>query len=340
MPANRQMPSERSGRLQGIDFSAAEHRTAVVIGTGPAGYTAAIYAARADLEPLVLRGEEPGGQLMTTTEVENYPGFPEGVTGPDLIDTLEAQAKRFGAELRYGRVTDVDFSQRPFRLTIDERTPLLADAVVISTGASAQYLGLPNELRLISRGVSACATCDGVLFRGKEVAVVGGGDSALEEALFLTRFAQKVHVIHRRDKLRASKIMQRRAMNNDKISFIWDSAVEDVLGEDSVTGLRLRNLRSGQASTLTVEGLFVAIGHRPNTEVFRGQVDLDGNGYIRVVPGTSRTSLEGVFASGDVQDPHYRQAITAAGSGAMAALDAERWLAQQNDSAYSLEVAV
>ncbi|MCI0409150.1 MAG: FAD-dependent oxidoreductase, partial [Acidobacteria bacterium] len=265
---------------------------------------------------------------ITTTDVENYPGFPEGIQGPELMQRFEAQAVRFGASLRYGVVTGVDFAQRPFRLLIDEKTPVLADAVIVSTGASAQYLGLENERRLLGRGVSACATCDGAFFQGEEVAIVGGGDAALEEALFLTRFASRIHLIHRREQLRASKIMQQRALTHDKITVIWNTVVEDVLGESEVEGLALRNVKTGEASVLPVKGLFVAIGHKPNTDVFKAWLETDKLGYIQTRPGSTQTNIPGVFACGDVQDRVYRQAVTAAGSGCMAAIEAERWLAE------------
>ncbi len=309
----------------------------LIIGSGPAGYTAALYAARAELKPVVLAGSGmdpdiglPGGQLMLTTDVENYPGFPESVTGADLMERFRKQAERFGAEIHQVDATSVDLSSRPFRVGTEEDGDFRAEALIIATGARARWLGLPSEQAFLNRGVSACATCDGALYRGREIAVVGGGDTAMEEALFLTRFATAVHVIHRRDALRASKIMARRAMGHPKIRFVWDTVVEEVLGddEDGVTGLRLRQVRTGEESRLAVGALFLAIGHLPNTELFRGQLDLDKVGYIRVRPGTTITSVEGVHACGDVMDPHWRQAVTAAGTGCMAAIACERWLAE------------
>ncbi len=315
--------------MEGIDFTNAEHRKVTIIGTGPAGLTAAIYSARANLSPLVIQGPEPGGQLITTTDVENYPGFPDGIMGPEIMQKFEAQAERFGAELRWGSVTSVDFSVRPFRMVVDEETPVVSDTVIISTGASARYLGLENEARLLGHGVSACATCDGAFFRGQEVAIVGGGDTAMEEALFLTRFASKVYVIHRRGEFRASQIMQDRVLAHEKIEVIWNTEVIDILGDKLVTGAVLRNTDGSNERTLPVEGFFVAIGHRPNTDIFADFLDRDATGYILTKPDSTYTNVEGVFASGDAQDHVYRQAITAAGTGCMAAIDAERWLADQ-----------
>jgi thioredoxin reductase (NADPH) len=271
----------------------------------------------------------PGGQLMTTTDVENYPGFTDGILGPELMQRFSAQATRFGADLRYGSVTAVDFAQRPFCLLVDDEYGVLADAVIISTGASATYLGLANEQRLIGRGVSACATCDGAFFKHQDVAVVGGGDTAMEEALFLTRFANHVYVIHRRDTLRASPIMQARALSHPGITFMWNTIVEDVLGDHGVEALELRHVHTGEFSVLPVQGLFVAIGHQPNTAIFQGWLEMDDRGYLKTQPGSTHTSIAGVFAAGDVQDRVYRQVVTAAGTGAMAAIDAERWLGQQ-----------
>ncbi len=306
----------------------AERRKLVIVGSGPAGYTAALYAARAELAPIVVAGLRFGGQLMLTTDVENYPGFPEGITGPEMMEIFQKQAERFGSEVLLEDATRVDLGRRPFRVETASRS-FLADAVILATGASAKWIGLDSEKRLQNRGVSACATCDGALYRGKPMAVVGGGDTAMEEALFLTRFATQVTVIHRRDRLRASKIMQERARAHGKIEFLWNAAVEEVLGGEFVTGVRVRDLQTGAQRELPVEALFVAIGHQPNTQLFRGQIDLDDVGYIVVRPGSSRTSREGVFACGDAMDPTYRQAVTAAGTGCMAAMDAERWLAEQ-----------
>jgi len=308
-------------------MSDAEHRRVVIVGSGPAGYTAAIYAARAELAPAVVAGLAFGGQLMLTTDVENYPGFPQGISGPEVMELFQKQAERFGAVVLLEDATRVELREPPFRIATAERT-FTADAVILATGASAKWLGLPSEQRLTNRGVSACATCDGALYRGKPMAVVGGGDTAMEEALFLTRFATQVTVIHRRDALRASKIMQERALRHEKIDFAWNSTVEEVLGDEFVTGVRVRDLVTSEKRDLPVEALFVAIGHQPNTGLFRGQIDMDETGYIRVTHGT-RTSVEGVFACGDAMDPTYRQAVTAAGTGCMAAIDAERWLAER-----------
>ena len=312
-----------------------EIHNVVIIGSGPAGLTAAIYTARANLEPLVLEGEpsstsdQPGGQLMLTTEVENFPGFPEGVMGPDLMMRFREQAQRFGAQTRYEKVSRVDVSERPFKLWVgdpDAAEPTYrAHAIIVATGAQSLMLGLDRERELIGHGVSTCATCDGFFFRNHTIAVVGGGDSAVEEATFLTKFADKVILIHRRDELRASKIMQDRALSNPKIEMLWNHAVVEVQGDTKLTGLRVRNTQTGEESDLGVTGLFVAIGHRPNTDLFRGQLALDDEGYLVTGPGTA-TDVPGVFASGDVQDHTYKQAITAAGSGCMAAIDAERWL--------------
>ncbi|MCS6295450.1 MAG: thioredoxin-disulfide reductase [Nitrospira sp.] len=300
----------------------------VIIGSGPAGLTAAIYASRANLSPLLIEGWQSGGQLTTTTEVENYPGFSKGIMGPELMKEMRGQAERFGTEFLTGDVSAVDLSRRPFRLTIDGEQTVEAGALILATGASPIRLGLPNEHRLTGYGVSTCATCDGYFFRGQDLVVVGGGDSAVEEATFLTKFARTVTVVHRRDKLRASKIMQDRAMKNEKISFAWNSVVEDILGKDLVTGVRLKNTVTGASTDLACAGVFVAIGHRPNTDLFKGQLDMDDNGYVLTSRGTA-TSVPGVFAAGDVQDTKYRQAITAAGSGCMAAIDAERFLEHQ-----------
>jgi thioredoxin reductase (NADPH) len=302
-------------------------RKVIIIGSGPAGYTAAIYAARANLSPVMFTGLQSGGQLMLTTLVENYPGFVDGIDGPPLMESFEKQARRFGTEMYTEDVTKVDFGRRPFTVSSDDTT-LEAHTVIIATGASAKLIGLPGESALMGRGVSTCATCDGFFFKDQNIMVVGGGDTALEEALYLSRLGRKVEVVHRRDTLRATKIMQERALKNPKISFIWDSVVDDVLdpAHGKVTGVRLRNLKTGAQWETPVDGLFVAIGHQPNTGVFKGQIDLHPNEYVKVVPGTAQTSVPGVFAAGDVQDFTYRQAVTAAGTGCMAALEAERYL--------------
>ena len=300
-------------------------RNIVIIGSGPAGLTAAIYSARANLSPLLIEGWQSGGQLTTTTEVENYPGFAKGIMGPELMKDMRAQAERFGTEFLTGDVSAVSFTQRPFNITIDGEQTVQAKTVIIATGASAIQIGLPNEKRLTGHGVSTCATCDGFFFKGKELIVVGGGDSAMEEANFLTKFATKVSIVHRRDRLRASKIMQDRSMKNEKISFVWNSVVEDILGNEVVTGVRLKNIVTGKTVVLPCAEIFVAIGHTPNTALFAGQLGMDAKGYLITKNGTA-TSVPGIFAAGDVQDSTYRQAITAAGSGCMAAIDAERFL--------------
>ena len=311
------------------------HHRVLIIGSGPAGLTAAIYTARASLQPLIIEGEpsstsdQPGGQLMLTTEVENFPGFPEGIMGPELMTRCREQAARFGAQFITEKVTKVDFSARPFKAWVRD-TLYTADSVIVSTGAQSLMLGLPEESRLIGHGLSTCATCDGFFFRGQNIVVVGGGDSALEEAQFLTKFAAKVTIIHRRDSLRASKIMQERAFANEKIEFLWNSQVTKLLGEEKVTGIEVKSTVDGTTSTLDVTGVFVAIGHKPNTGLFEGILDMESTGYLVTKPGSTYTNIDGVFACGDVQDHTYRQAITAAGSGCMAAIDCERWLEAQH----------
>jgi thioredoxin reductase (NADPH) len=316
-------------------MSEQNHHTLIIVGSGPAGLTAALYAARANLEPVVFEGIQPGGQLTITTEVENYPGFPDGIMGPDLMELFRKQAHRFGATSIYKKISRVDFLKRPFDLWDDEEEHYTADAVIVSTGASAKLLDLPSGREYMGYGVSACATCDGFFFKNQEVIVVGGGDTALEEATFLTKFASKVTVVHRRDELRASKFIQDKAIKNPKIKFIWDSVVVEILGKSedgrkSVTGVRLKNVKTNDISTLHTDGVFIGIGHKPNTDLFRGQLEMDLVGYLITKDGSTRTNIPGVFASGDAADSVYRQAVTAAGSGCMAAMDAERWLENQH----------
>ncbi len=299
----------------------------LIIGSGPAGYTAAIYAARANMNPVLYQGIQPGGQLTITTEVENYPGFPDGVQGPEMMVHFEKQAKRMGADIRYGLATKVDFSSQPYKVQIDEEKWIEADAVIISTGASAKWLNIPSEQRLNGFGVSACAVCDGFFFRNKEVAIVGAGDTAAEEALYLSKLCTTVHMIVRRDEMRASKVMQERVKNTPNIKIYWNSETDEILGEDRVSGVRIKNNKTNETQEVPISGFFVAIGHTPNSDIFKGFIDMDETGYIKTIAGTSKTNLEGVFAAGDVQDKIYRQAVTAAGSGCMAALDAERYLA-------------
>lgn len=298
----------------------------LIIGSGPAGYTAAIYAARANMKPVLYQGIQPGGQLTITTEVENYPGYPDGVQGPEMMVEFEKQAVRMGADIRFGIATKVDFSHQPFKVWIDEEKLIEAEAVIIATGASAKWLGLESEQRLNGFGVSACAVCDGFFFRGKEVAIVGAGDTAAEEALYLAKLCTTVHMLVRRDQMRASKVMQERVLHAHNIKVYWNSEAEEVIGDNKVEGLRIKNNKTGETTTIPVNGFFVAIGHQPNSDIFKPWIDMDEAGYIKTIPGTSKTNVEGVFAAGDVQDKIYRQAVTAAGSGCMAALDAERYL--------------
>ena len=307
-----------------------QHHRLIILGSGPAGLTAAIYSSRAILNPVVVSGREAGGQLMITTDVENYPGFPEGIKGPEMMQLLKEQALRFGTKFLSGDVIEVDLRQRPFKLNLENKDTLTCDSLIISSGASARWLGLDSEKEFSGKGVSACATCDGFFFRDQDVGVVGGGDTALEEALYLANMCKSVTLIHRRDELRGSKIMQKRTIDHEKISIFWDTVVEEVVGnpKDGMTSLKVRKVNTDEVSEHPFTGLFIAIGHTPNTSLFKDQLELDENGYIQVTPGTTYTSVEGVFASGDVQDHVYRQAVTAAGTGCMAAIDAERWLAE------------
>ncbi len=302
----------------------------LIIGSGPAGYTAAIYAARADLKPVVYTGLQPGGQLTITTEVENFPGYPDGRTGPEMMDDFRRQAEKFGTDIRFGIIDRVDFSQRPFKAVTDDGKELEADTIILSTGASARWLGLESEKKYNGYGVSACATCDGFFYRGKVVAVIGGGDTAAEEASYLSKLCQKVYLVHRRDELRASKAMQTRVLKTPNIEPVWNHTVKEVLGDGKVVnGILLENTKDGSQKQLEVDGVFIAIGHTPNSDIFKGQIEMDENGYIKTVPGSTRTNIEGVFAAGDLQDHVFRQAVTAAGTGCMAAIEAERWLSAQ-----------
>lgn len=308
-----------------------EKTRCLIIGSGPAGYTAAIYASRADLRPVLYQGNQPGGQLTITTEVDNFPGYPNGVNGPEMMEDLKKQAERFGTDVRWGSIEAVDFSLRPFRCKVDDGKIIEAETVIVATGASAKWIGIPSEQEYMGAGVSGCATCDGYFYRGKVVAVVGGGDTACEEATYLSKLASKVYLIHRRNELRASKAMQNKVMNTKNIEILWDSIVDEIVGEKegfmkSVNGIIIKNIKTNEKKKLDLDGVFIAIGHRPNSEIFIGQLEMDEAGYIKTVPGTTLTNVEGVFAAGDVQDHYYRQAITAAGTGAMAAIEAERFL--------------
>lgn len=309
-----------------MDNGTTEKVSVLIIGSGPAGYTAAIYASRANLKPVLYQGIQPGGQLTITTEVENYPGYPNGIQGPEMMVDFEKQAHRMGADIRFGLATKVDFSSQPYKIQIDEEKWIEADAVIIATGASAKWLGLESEQRLNGFGVSACAVCDGFFFRGKEVAIVGAGDTAAEEALYLSKLCTTVHMFIRKDVMRASKVMQDRVFNTSNIKVYWNTETDEILGDRTVNGVRIKNNKTGESSVISIQGFFVAIGHEPNSAIFKDWIDMDEAGYIKTIPGTSKTNVEGVFASGDVQDKIYRQAVTAAGSGCMAALDAERYL--------------
>jgi len=309
-----------------------EHIECLIIGSGPAGYTAAIYAARADMKPVMYAGMQPGGQLTITTDVENYPGYPDGIMGPEMMELFRKQAERFGTDIRYGMITSVDFSGKPpYKVIADESRELLAETVIIATGASAKWLGIPSEEKLNGHGVSACAVCDGFFFRGKDVAIVGAGDTACEEASYLSKICSKVYMIVRRNEFRASKAMQHRVLNTPNIEVLFDTETDEILGEEKVSGARFKNRKTGEMRTVDLSGFFVAIGHQPNTDIFKGYLDMDETGYLKAIPGTSKTNVEGVFVCGDAQDKVYRQAVTAAGSGCMAALDAERYMAAKAD---------
>jgi thioredoxin reductase (NADPH) len=315
--------------LQAMENSTIEKVQLLIIGSGPAGYTAAVYAARANMKPVLYQGIQPGGQLTITTDVENYPGFPEGIQGPELMINFEKQAQRMGADLRYGLATKVDLSKQPYKVWIDDEKEIETNAIIIATGASAKWLGIESEQRLNGYGVSACAVCDGFFFKGKEVAIVGAGDTAAEEALYLSKLCTTVHMLVRRDEMRASKIMQDRVLNTSNIKIYWNSETDEILGEKTVEAIRIKNNKSGELTTVPIKGFFVAIGHQPNSDIFKDWLKMDEAGYIETMPGTSKTNVEGVFAAGDVQDKIYRQAVTAAGSGCMAALDAERYLSEK-----------
>lgn len=317
-----------------------EHVQCLIIGSGPAGYTAAIYAARANLKPVLYQGAQPGGQLTITTEVENYPGYPEGIMGPDMMVDFEKQASRMGADLRYGTATEVDFSASPLRVNIDNEKWISADTIILATGASAKWLGLPSEERLNGHGVSACAVCDGFFFKGKEVCIVGAGDTAAEEALYLSKICSQVHMFVRRDEMRASKIMQQRVLNTKNIKVYWNTEVDEILGNDKTEAVRIINNKTGEKSEIPVSAYFVAIGHQPNSDILKGWIDMDEAGYVITKPGSTKTNIEGVFACGDLQDKIYRQAVTAAGSGCMAALDAERYISMMEHSVPSDHVPV
>lgn len=307
----------------------AERVKCLILGSGPAGYTAAIYAARANLKPIMYEGMQVGGQLTTTTEVENYPGYPEGVTGPKMMEDFKAQAQRFGTDCRWGMATSVDLTKHPFKVEIDEKEVIITDSLIIATGATAKYLGMESEKKYMGFGVSACATCDGFFYKGQDVAVVGGGDTAVEEALYLSGICNKVYLIHRRDELRASKIMTQRAMDKKNIEILWSHIPREIVGGQSVEGVKLQNVKTKEEKLLNIQGFFVAIGHKPNSDIFKDFIDMDDVGYIHTLPNSSKTNIEGVFACGDVMDPVYRQAVTAAGTGCRAAIDAERWLSER-----------